>query len=168
MVQAAQAERAAREREEFARLQQEAQQAQQFPQYRTDGKPFEVSGEIQGTRRDVLEEAGKYVGSPYQLGGRTVKGIDCSGLVMAVYNKAGLDVSKHSVSWQGRNIPGARTSVNNLQPGDLVVWKDDTHIAIYAGNGMIIDSSSSGGTRYRKMWGSPDSVYGIKLQFPGD
>ena len=168
MIQTAQAEQAAREREAFARMQQEARQAQQFPQYRTDGQPFEVTGELTGTRRDVLEKAGSFIGTPYQLGGRTVKGIDCSGLVMAVYNKAGLNVSQHSARWQGRNIPGARTSVNNLQPGDIVAWKDGSHIAIYAGNGMIIDSARSGGTRYRRMWGSPDSVYGIKLTFPGE
>lgn len=168
MVQIARAEQAAREREKFVRLQQEAQQAQQIPQYRTDGQPFEVTGELTGTRRDVLEKAGSFIGTPYQLGGKTVKGIDCSGLIMAVYNKAGFNISQHSARWQGRNIPGVRTAVSNLEPGDIVVWEDGKHIAIYAGNGMIIDSASSGGTRYRKMWGSPDSTYGIKLRFPGE
>jgi len=129
---------------------------------------FNVPGNVQGTRQEVLETAGEYIGSPYKLGGRTVKGIDCSGLVMAVYNQYGFDVSQHSVSWQGRNIPGARTAVSNLQPGDLVVWNDTSHIAIYAGNGMIIDASSSGGTRQRRLWTSPDNVYGIRLRFPGE
>ena len=167
-VQTAQLEQAAREREEFARLQQEAEQAQQMPVYRTDGQPFEVSGELTGTRRDVLEKAGSFIGTPYQFGGKTVKGIDCSGLVMAVYNKAGLEISQHSASWQGRNIPGVRTSVNNLEPGDIVAWQGGKHIAIYAGNGMIIDSSSSKGTSYRPLWAPQDQVYGIKLRFPGE
>ena len=172
LIQTARLEQEAREREAFKRMREEEELARQqqadMPTYRSDGRPFEVSGEIQGTRRDVLEEAGKYVGTPYQLGGRTVKGIDCSGLVMAVYNKAGLDISQHSAGWQGRNIPGVRTAVNNLQPGDIVAWKDGSHIAIYAGNGMIVDSARSGGTRYRPMWGSPEQTYGIKLRFPGE
>lgn len=165
LIQASEAERAARERQEFARLQQEAQAGMQGWY---GGQGFEIPGELTGTRRDVLEKAGSFVGSPYQLGGRTVKGIDCSGLVMAVYNQAGINVSQHSAGWQGRNIPGVRTSVNNLQPGDIVAWKDGSHIAIYAGNGMIIDASTSGGTRHRPLWGSPQDTYGIKLRFPGE
>jgi cell wall-associated NlpC family hydrolase len=164
-MQLANVERQRRERQAF-----EAQQAQQqsMPQYRTDGQPFEVTGNLSGTRQGVLQEAGKYVGSPYAFGGRTVKGIDCSGLVMAVYNKAGYNISQHSAGWQGRNIPGARTSVNNLQPGDIVAWKDGSHIAIYAGNGMIVDASSSRGTSYRPLWAPQSQVYGIKLKFPGE
>lgn len=165
-MQLAAAERQAREREDEQQLQQQSQTGQQ--QSQTGQQGFEVTGEVTGTRRDVLERAGQYVGSPYELGGRTVKGIDCSGLVMSVYSKAGIDVSEHSASWQGRNIPGARTSVDNLQPGDIVAWKDGSHIAIYAGNGMIIDSSSSRGTSQRPLWAPQDQVYGIKLNFPGE
>lgn len=163
-------------RQRIAREQQMQQptatQGQQFAQtgqgQRGPQEGFNVPGNVEGTRQEVLETAGEYIGSPYKFGGRTVKGIDCSGLVMAVYNQYGVDVSQHSVSWQGRNIPGARTAVSNLQPGDLVVWNDTSHIAIYAGNGMIIDASSSGGTRQRKLWTSPNNVYGIKLKFPGE
>ena len=165
VMQLAAMERQAREREAQQQFQQQSQTGQQG-QYMGEG--FEVPGEVTGTRRDVLERAGQYVGSPYQLGGRTVKGIDCSGLVMSVYSKAGIDVSQHSAGWQGRNIPGARTSVNNLQPGDIVAWKDGSHIAIYAGNGMIIDSSRSRGTSQRPLWAPQDQVYGIKLRFPGE
>jgi cell wall-associated NlpC family hydrolase len=129
---------------------------------------FEVDGELSGTRQDVVRRAQSYAGTPYQLGGKTAQGIDCSGLVMAVYNQAGIDVSQHSAGWQGRNIPGVRTSVNNLQPGDIVGWKDGSHIAIYAGDGMIIDASSSKGTSRRRLWAPESQVYGIKLRFPGE
>jgi cell wall-associated NlpC family hydrolase len=160
---------------ERQRRQREQQQQQQTEQQQTggvtrgaDGQPLYVPGNVTGTRQNVMKEAGQYIGSPYQLGGKSVKGIDCSGLVMAVYSKAGIDVSQHSAGWQGRNIPGARTSVNNLQPGDIVAWKDGSHIAIYAGNGMIVDASRSGGTRHRPLWAPQNQVYGIKLKFPGE
>lgn len=169
---------AQRREQEFLR-QKAAETAQQQQAYTGQGTTsgsfasseqgnFDVPGNLEGTRREVMQRAGQYIGSPYQLGGKTVKGIDCSGLVMAVYGQAGIDVSQHSAGWQGRNIPGARTSVNNLQPGDIVAWKDGSHIAIYAGNGMIIDASSRGGTRQRPLWAPQNQVYGIKLRFPGE
>jgi len=73
---------------------------------------------------------------------------------------------QHSAGWQGRNIPGVRTAVSNLQPGDIVAWKDGSHIAIYAGNGYIIDAASRTGTTTRKLWTSTDNVYGIALRLP--
>jgi cell wall-associated NlpC family hydrolase len=129
---------------------------------------FEVDGNLSQSRQDVVRSAQSYAGTPYQLGGKTAQGIDCSGLVMAVYNQAGYDISQHSAGWQGRNIPGVRTSLDNLQPGDIVGWKDGSHIAIYAGDGMIIDASSSKGTSRRRLWAPESAVYGIKLRFPGD
>lgn len=125
-------------------------------------------GDLNQTRQDVVRRTASYAGTPYQLGGRTAQGIDCSGLVMAVYNQAGFDISQHSAGWQGRNIPGVRTAVSNLQPGDVVAWKDGSHIAIYAGNGMIWDASRSKGTSMRKLWAPQSAVYGIKLKFPGE
>ena len=125
-------------------------------------------GNLSKSRQDVVRKTASYAGTPYQLGGRTAQGIDCSGLVMAVYNQAGFDIPQHSAGWQGRNIPGVRTSTNNLQPGDIVAWRDGSHIAIYAGNGMIWDASRSRGTSMRKLWAPESAVYGIKLRFPGE
>jgi len=121
-----------------------------------------------GPRGQVLSVAQGLVGSPYRLGGTTAQGIDCSGLVMVAYSRAGIDVSEHSASWQGRNIPGVITSIDNLEPGDLVAWHDGSHIAIYAGNGMIIDASRSKGTSVRPLWAPRDQVYGVRVNFPGD
>lgn len=125
-------------------------------------------GELSSSRQQVLKDTSSYAGTRYQLGGTTARGIDCSGLVMSVYNKAGFDISQHSAGWQGRNIPGVRTAVNNLQPGDIVAWKDGSHIAIYAGNGMIWDAASRTGTSMRQLWAPQSAVYGIKLRFPGE
>lgn len=144
-----------------------SEQTQQGGQYEGPVAGVDI-GELSSSRQQVLKDTASYAGTKYQLGGTTAKGIDCSGLVMAVYNKAGYDITQHSASWQGRNIPGVRTAVNNLQPGDLVAWKDGSHIAIYAGNGMIWDASSGKGTTMRRLWAPQSSVYGIKLRFPGD
>jgi cell wall-associated NlpC family hydrolase len=130
--------------------------------------PVTATNTSSAARQAVLRTAQGFVGSPYRLGGKTVDGVDCSGLVMVAYQNAGIPVSKHSASWQRDNIPGTRTSISNLEPGDLVAWKDGSHIAIYAGGGMIIDASSSGGGRYRKLWAPESAVIGVRVNFPGD
>jgi cell wall-associated NlpC family hydrolase len=119
-------------------------------------------------RQQLVQSAQSFSGSPYKLGGTTAQGIDCSGLIKAVYTKYGYGNIQHSASWQGRNIPGVRTSFSNLKPGDLVAWKDGSHIAIYAGNGYIIDASSRRGTTTRPLWTSTDNVYGISVRLPGE
>jgi cell wall-associated NlpC family hydrolase len=150
---------------------QQRQQAQQ--QQETSNKApaqynYDPDYSVSDTRQQILQRTSQYAGSPYRLGGRTAQGIDCSGLVMSVYNSLGFDIKSHSVSGQARSIPGVKTAVNNLKPGDLVVWNDNSHIAIYAGNGQIWDASRSKGTSLRPLWGRPDEVYGIAVRLPGE
>jgi len=130
------------------------------------GNAYQTDGTLSDARQQVLNKTASYAGTPYQLGGRTVKGIDCSGLVMSVYNQLGFNIQSHSVSGQAATIPGVRTTTNNLRPGDLVVWNDNSHIAVYAGNGMIWDASSSKGTTMRPLWS--DKTYGVALRLPGE
>jgi cell wall-associated NlpC family hydrolase len=150
---------------------QQRQQAQQ--QQETSNKApaqynYDPDYSVSDTRQQILQRTSQYAGSPYRLGGRTAQGIDCSGLVMSVYNSLGFDIKSHSVSGQARSIPGVKTAVNNLKPGDLVVWNDNSHIAIYAGNGQIWDASRSRGTSLRPLWGRPNEVYGIAVRLPGE
>jgi len=128
--------------------------------------PMGAQAPTNAQRQGIVAAAQSFAGSPYKLGGTTAQGIDCSGLVKAVYAKYGYGNLQHSAGWQGRNIPGVRTAVSNLQPGDIVAWKDGSHIAIYAGNGYIIDAASRTGTTTRKLWTSTDNVYGIALRLP--
>jgi len=162
----------------MAAAQRQQELARQVPQQTYDyqgnltsdqvGEAFDANGNLSDARRFAVQSASSYRGTPYQLGGTSARGIDCSGLVMAVYNQLGYGISQHSAGWQGRNIPGVRTSVSNLRPGDIVAWKDGSHIAIYAGNGEIIDASRSKGTTRRSLWASPQEVYGIALRLPGE
>jgi cell wall-associated NlpC family hydrolase len=133
------------------------------------GKAWKSDGTLSDSRNSLLANASSYLGSKYVLGGTTKQGIDCSGLVMAVYNKLGFKVSQHDATWQGKNIPGVRTSVKNLRPGDIVAWKDGSHIAIYAGNGEIIEAANTRvGTVRRKLWASANDVVGIAVRLPGE
>ena len=123
---------------------------------------------LKGNRLAAVREASSYLGNPYVFAGRSHQGIDCSGLVMEVYNKLGFNVARHSAAWQRDNIPGVKTyNLNELRPGDLVAWQDGSHIAIYAGNGEIIEAQNpSVGVVRDKIWSK--NVVGIKLRFAGE
>jgi cell wall-associated NlpC family hydrolase len=100
--------------------------------------------EIAGTEGDAVEQARRYLGTPYLWGGMTERGIDCSGLVHIAYR------------WLGRLVPrdadqqeAAGTSVaeNDLQAGDLITYGGDeaTHIAFWLGEGRILHSAEREG-----------------------
>lgn len=131
------------------------------------GQAWKPDGSLSDSRNRALSLASGYLGSPYVLGGTTTRGIDCSGLVMMVYNQLGYNLS-HDSGQQKRNIPGVRTSVNNLRPGDLVYWKNSGHIAIYAGNGEIIEAPMPGLSVRRRKITNPGAMVGIALRLPGE
>lgn len=131
--------------------------------------PWSTDPHQSAARNKALALASTYLGDRYVLGGESHAGIDCSGLVQAVYNQLGFNIKVHGATWEKNNIPGVRTSFANLQPGDLVAWKDGSHIAIYAGNGQIIEAPNpQRGVVRRPLWANPNAVIGIHLTFPGE
>lgn len=103
-----------------------------------------------GAARRVVPRGEKYIGVPYVWGGDTPKGFDCSGFVQYVYRAEGVDLPRTS-----RQMAGSGFAVNrsSMAVGDLMLFAEAdeaiSHVAIYAGNGRFIHSSSSGnGVRY--------------------
>ncbi len=96
----------------------------------------------------VLEEAAKYVGTPYVAGGSTPSGFDCSGFVSYVYAHFGVSLPHSSSAYW--NI-GTRVSAQDARPGDLIV--SSGHVAIYAGGSLQIDAPRPGKTvQFRGIW----------------
>lgn len=100
----------------------------------------------------VFSVAQKYIGTPYVYGGDTPAGFDCSGYVMFVYAQFGISLP-HSASAQG--AMGTRISIQDAQPGDVVIMLGGAHDGFYAGNGNIMDAPDSGRSiSIRPIWTS--------------
>lgn len=69
--------------------------------------------------KDILiKEAEKYIGVGYVLGGKSRKGIDCSGLIQIAYkNSLGVILPKHS--WDQKEV-GKKIKLKDVRTGDLV------------------------------------------------
>jgi cell wall-associated NlpC family hydrolase len=88
----------------------------------------------------------RYQGTPYQWGGTTANGFDCSGFIITAYSEA-----------LGKQLPrttsqmlatGEFVSRDRIQPGDIVFFRiegKDQHAGIYMGNNRFIHASSSVG-----------------------
>lgn len=97
----------------------------------------------------VVAEARKYLGLPYVWGGTDPDvGLDCSGLVQLVYKNLGYDLPRVSNQQATAGRPVA--SMAEAQPGDLIAWDNSSrnvgvdHIAIYIGNGKMIEAPRTG------------------------
>ncbi|RPF23348.1 C40 family peptidase [Myceligenerans xiligouense] len=92
----------------------------------------------------------QFVGTPYVWGGESPGGFDCSGLVKYAFAQVGVSLPHSSTALRGS---GTVVSAAAARPGDLV-WTPG-HIAIYAGNGMVVEAVSQGTPlSYRAMWQS--------------
>jgi hypothetical protein len=93
---------------------------------------------------DPIEQARSYLGTPYEWGGMTAHGIDCSGLVHMAYRGLGRLVPRDVDQQEEAGEPVAP---DELQPGDLVTYGDDEamHIAFWLGEGRILHSTSREG-----------------------
>jgi cell wall-associated NlpC family hydrolase len=100
----------------------------------------------------VVPTAEQYIGVPYRYGGTSPRtGFDCSGFVQYVYGQQGVTLPRTSRQMAGVGA-SVEPSARALAIGDLMLFQQGgriSHVAIYAGNGRFIHSSSSGhGVRY--------------------
>ena len=101
--------------------------------------PLAALAEAGALHADPAAIAEEMVGAPYQRGGRTAKGIDCSGLVQLAWALAGLQLPRDSdLIWAAI---GADKDVDpaKLARGDLVFFPG--HVGIMADGERIVHAS---------------------------
>ena len=120
---------------------------------------------------DIITTAEQYLGVPHCMGGTTMKCIDCSGLLVAVFKKYGIILPHNSEEQAryGKIIPGK----NDLKRGDMVFfirsYKTNnfiTHSGIYLGSNKFIHTSSSKGvtiTSLNDPWWSEKFIFGTRV-----
>lgn len=93
--------------------------------------------------KEIIDYALQFLGMPYLWGGDNPNiSFDCSGLVQYSYGKFGIQLPRVSQDQQNVGTPISRTE---LIPGDLVFYGTPaTHIAIYLGDGYILEAPQTG------------------------
>lgn len=132
--------------EELAKAEEEGMAAAQ--------KKFLKSGSLSGSpgsaptrppsRRgdSALDYAARQIGKPYKWGAEGPRSFDCSGLTSQAWASAGKEIPRTS---QEQWAELKRVSLRKLRPGDLIVYfPKATHVAMYLGDGMVIQAPRPG------------------------
>ena len=96
-------------------------------------------------RKRIVRTAKRYIGVKYKYGGTTPSGFDCSGYVMYIYRKSGIDLPR---AINKQFYSGRRVSLRRARPGDLVFFntsgKRISHVGLYVGNNRFIHAPRTG------------------------
>lgn len=101
---------------------------------------------LKGGRPDIVQEAFRYLGTPYRYGGHLPYNIDCSLLVQTVFASCGLRLPRTANAQYDHGQP---VNSSNLLPGDRLYFVSKSgrvnHTGIYIGGGRFIHASSRRG-----------------------
>ncbi|MET9360377.1 C40 family peptidase [Streptomyces sp. NPDC006632] len=104
-------------------------------------KKSDSAGVTGGGVGSAINFARSQVGDRYVLGATGPDAWDCSSLMQAAYKKAGVSLPRVTYDQikKGVEIP-----IDEVKPGDLVFYKDLSHVGMYAGNGRVIEAANPG------------------------
>ena len=114
--------------------------------YLVEINPDLIPGE---TGNRAVDLALTKLGTPYSQERRNQEGyFDCSSFTYWVYSQLGISLQhggSNTAAAQGRYITenNLAVSYDRLAPGDLVFYSNISHVAIYAGDGYVVDASFS-------------------------
>ncbi len=103
---------------------------------------FEKRGEIAIDDSRIRQVAFQWLNTPYQWGGRSIFGIDCSGFVQTTYKQLGIDLPRDA--WQQAQVGKTVDKLKDAVCGDLAFFDDKdeiVHVGLLLDNGHIIHAS---------------------------
>ena len=115
----------------------------------------------------LLKSFENWKGTRYAFGGDSSRGIDCSALTRRVYREV-FSFELPRVTKDQIKV-GRHVSRNNLKPGDILYFRPDgkyNHTAVYLGNSLFINASSSKGVILSSMehsYWSKYFVHGVRV-----
>lgn len=94
----------------------------------------------------MVRTALTYRGTRYRFGARGNGAFDCSGFTYYLWRRAGAPLPRTAAQQYRR---GVRIAKQNMQPGDLVFFKNTykrgvSHVGVYVGDGNFVHASSGG------------------------
>jgi cell wall-associated NlpC family hydrolase len=95
-----------------------------------------------------------FAGSPYEWGGVTPYGVDCSGLVQTTFLARGITLPRDSSQQAGC---GAPVPLDGIRPGDLLFFRDGagekvTHVAFAGEADTLVHSTIALGGMVQESW----------------
>jgi cell wall-associated NlpC family hydrolase len=110
-----------------------------------------AAARAQAPERWAFEHFG---GSPYQWGGLTPWGVDCSGLVQTTFAVRGVILPRDSAQ---QAVHGAVVSLESVQPGDLLFFSSEagsgiTHVAFAGEADTLVHSTLACGGTLAESW----------------
>ncbi|MEV6760431.1 NlpC/P60 family protein [Streptomyces sp. NPDC051105] len=95
-----------------------------------------------GKAMKALAFARAQIGRPCVWGATGPESYDCSSLTQAAWRAAGVSLPR---SAPDQTFAGTPVTLAAIEPGDLVFFFDnDSHVGVYAGNGMMVHAPSPG------------------------
>ncbi|MGM9999233.1 MAG: NlpC/P60 family protein [Candidatus Bruticola sp.] len=105
-----------------------------------------------GVSGRLVDNAHKYLGTPYVFGGTGNGSFDCSGFTMKMYEMYGVSLPRTADVQYG---VGVKVPFGAEMPGDLVFFETylpgPSHVGIYIGDGKFIHASSSKGVTISRL-----------------
>lgn len=107
-----------------------------------------VQDSVQVFQQRLLNQIKTYLGTPYRYGGDSSDGMDCSGLVSAVFKEAfGIDIPHNAYHLYQTSH---RIKKKDLYLGDLVFFtnrRSIDHVGIYLIKNYFVHASTSSGVK---------------------
>jgi lipoprotein Spr len=140
---------------------------------RADQQKALLSGTFDQLDNIILEDAllkafDEWEGTRYSFGGDSANGIDCSALTRRIYRSVfSFELPRISTD---QIKEGTIVNRNDLKPGDILYFRPENrvnHTAVYIGNSLFINASSSKGVILSSLdstyWGKY-FIYGVRVE----